>query len=538
MSVALAAWRWFERRPVAADVALCLLVTAAAAALRLAMLGDIPYGVHPDEAQVGTDAHRILSEGWIGVYTHAALGQPTGHAYLTTPSIWALGDTAFALRLPLALVAVAAVPLLYAFARITLGRLEAAIAAALLAASYWHLVYSRVAHWSISYGTVVLASLLLIAIALRTRRAAWFAPAGALLGLGVYTYNVYPIALVAVAAFCALMALQLRRTPDFAWWLRGCALMLACAVIVALPFIVYLSDPDAYYWEHFDHYEGQRVTQTDAFRDEDPLGKMRILAEQAWTFARSYAWDADRDLIDATGMRPVFDPLTLVLLLAGAVIALRRWREPALLAALCCVAIIPLPAVPSTESIMRQPIAAAPFAMLLAALPLAAMVRSAARDRRAFAVALVVAALTMIAALTVRDYYWPWRDDTWVRFVYHQQITAASEYMRRLPEGTVVYLYSDRHPYRLETRAFLAPDVAGEDRSAEWSVYGGSIEYFDRSRPAAVVLLGAYTPLIEALRNRYPEGTERSHYTNGRLDFYAYELPPAADVRAQPIGPP
>ncbi len=538
MSAALAAWRWFAARPLATDVALCALITAAAAALRLAMLGDIPYGVHPDEAQVGLDARRVLEEGWIGVYTHAALGQPTGHAYLTAPSVWLFGDTAFAMRLPLALVGVAAAPLLYAFTRIMLGRLEAALASSLLAVSYWHLLYSRVAHWSISYGTVVLAALLFVAIALRTRRAMWFVPAGALLGLGVYTYNVYPIALVAVAVFAALMALRLRATPDFAWWLRGAALMFACAAIVALPFIRYLSDPDVYYWEHFDHYEGQRITQTAAYRDEDVPGKARMLAEQAWTFARSYAWDADRDPIDGTGMRPMFDPLTLLLFLAGFLMALRRWREPALLAALCCVAIIPLPAVPSTESIVRQPLAAAPFAMLLASLPLAAIVRAAARERPAIAVGVAAAALTMVAALTVRDYFWPWRTDRWVRFVYHQQITAASEYMRRLPDGTMVYLYSERHPYRLETRAFLAPGVPGEDRSAEWSGHDGSIEQFDRARPAAAVLLGEYTPLIEALRSRYPEGTERSHFTNGRLDFYAYELPPAADVRAPAIAPP
>lgn len=540
MSALAGAWRFFGRRPLAADAALCALITACAAALRLAMLGDIPYGVHPDEAQVGLDAHRILSEGWIGVYTHAALGQPAGHAYLTTPSIWLLGDTAFALRLPLALIGVTAVPLLYALARITLGRLEAALASALLAVSYWHLVFSRVAHWSISYGTVVLAVLLCIAIGLRTRRTRWFVPAGALLGLGVYTYNVYPIAIVAIAAFAALMALRLRRTRDFGWWCRSSGAMFAAAAVIALPFIIYLANPDAYYWTHYHRYEGQRITQTAAFDDADAGGKARILAEQAERVARDYAWDADRDYVDGTGMRPVFDPLTLLLLAGGFVIALRRWREPVLLAALCCVVIIPLPALPATQSIVRQPVGAAPFAMLLAALPVAALLRSAAapRARRAAGIALVTAAMMLITASTVRDYFWPWRTDTVVRFVYHQQITAASEYMRRLPPGTVVYLYSDRHPYRLETRLFLAPDVPGEDRSAEWSGYGGSIEYFDRTRPAAIVLLGAYTPLIDALAHRYPEGTERWHLTNGRLDFYAYELPAGENAAAPDIAPP
>ena len=165
------------------DAALLFVITTGAALLRLVRLGDVPYGVHSDEAQVGTDAHRILSDGWIGVYTHAALGQPTGHAYLTTPSIWLLGDNAFALRLPLALVALAAIPLLYLLVRVSLGRVEAAFASTLLAVSYWHLFYSRVAHWSISYGTILLAVLLCIMLGLRSGRWPWYAVAGALMGL-------------------------------------------------------------------------------------------------------------------------------------------------------------------------------------------------------------------------------------------------------------------------------------------------------------------------------------------------------------------
>ena len=149
------------------DAALIVAVTLAAAALRLVKLGAIPYGVHSDEAQIGTDAHRILTDGWIGVYTHAALGQPTGHAYLTTPSIWLFGDNAVALRLPLALVAMAAVPLLYLLVRTSFGRVEATLAAALLACSYWHLFYSRVAHWSILRHHPV-AVLLCLMLGLRT----------------------------------------------------------------------------------------------------------------------------------------------------------------------------------------------------------------------------------------------------------------------------------------------------------------------------------------------------------------------------------
>ena len=119
--------------------------------------------------------------------------------------------------------------------RVSFGRVEAAFASTLLAVSYWHLFYSRVAHWSISYGTILLAVLLCIMLGLRSGRWAWYAAAGALTGLGVYTYNVYPIAIVAVGAFLGIMTVRVvlaerRRTglipagavPSEDWSRRHC----------------------------------------------------------------------------------------------------------------------------------------------------------------------------------------------------------------------------------------------------------------------------------------------------------------------------
>ncbi len=170
--------QFFAAHPLAIDVALVAAVTLVAALLRLIRLGDIPYGVHPDEAQIGLDAFRISRDHWIGVYSHAALGVPTLNAYIDWPGIWLLGHTAFSLRLPLALVGLAAVPLLYVLVRVAYGRLEAFFAALLLGVSYWHLFYSRVAHSSISYPTIMLAALLCLMLGLTQRRLWWFVPAG------------------------------------------------------------------------------------------------------------------------------------------------------------------------------------------------------------------------------------------------------------------------------------------------------------------------------------------------------------------------
>jgi hypothetical protein len=202
-------------------------------------------------------------------------------------------------------------------------------------------------------------------------------------------------------------------------------------------------------------------------------------------------------------------------------------------AALCCALIIPLPAALQYGSVMRQPVGAAPYVALLCALPLAAIWRSAmgtGMTRRpslagAIAVGAVAAALFATTFITVRDYFWEWPREGHTRFVYHQEMTAASEYMKSLPEGAYVYFFSDRHPLGLETRQYLAPDVQGEDRSYEFSDFDGAVDGIDRSRPAVFVLLPDYADRIAAIEVAHPGGVTREHYRRGELDFIAYELP-------------
>src|SRR5207249_3747776 len=128
---------------------------------------------------------------------------------------------------------------------------------------------------------------------------------------------------------------------------------------------------------------------------------------------------------------------------------------------------------------------------------------------RALAAATVVLPIVVIGWLTIHDYFWTWRHDALKRLVYSQQITSASLYMETLPPDAYVYFYSERNPFSLETRQFLAPDVEGEDRSSEFSGGGGSIDGINRSRRAVFVLLGAYLPLLSEIESRYPGGEER-----------------------------
>lgn len=553
---------WFAERPLALDAGLLALVLLVAATLRLTLLGDIPYGLHPDEAQVGTDAARILDGDPLGPYTEAALGQPSGHAYLATPFVAALGHEIIAVRLPLTIVAISTVALLYLFARIALGRPEAAFASLLLATSYWHVFYSRVAHWSISYGAIALAIAICAVLALQRRSRGWAIAGGACAGVGVYTYNIYPVAVLALAAALAVITRVAVPRQDRGWWIRSWGLAAIIAVILALPMLTVVAMPGSEFWDHMANYSEAGLLRSDEFRDASLAGKIELAAAQAKRFGASYVYDADIDIVDASGLRPVFDPLTLALVALGLPLAWQRRRNPAVIIAVCCIIIIPLPAVLQRGSVIRQPVGAAPFVMLVAALPLARAWRAGgggSRDESDSAhaerastnggraawmkIALragALAVVTAIAVITARDYFWTWRESEHTRFVYHAEVTSAALYMRDLPAGTFVYFYSDRHPLRLETIAFLAPAVEGLDRSERWARGDpGSIGNIRRDVPVSFVLLEPYLELglLGRIIERYPNGHTIVGERGGRLEFAAYELPPDPGA-TPPLTPP
>ena len=103
-------------------------------------------------------------------------------------------------------------------------------------------------------------------------------------------------------------------------------------------------------------------------------------------------------------------------------------------------------------------------------------------------------------------------------------MTSASLYMRELPSDAYVLFYSERASINLETRQFLAPDVHGEDRSAE--LLGATTMLQSHRGPIVYVLLGKYIERLPEIEAEHPGGVARSYERDGKTEFAAYELPP------------
>jgi len=513
------------------DLLFVVVITGIAAVLRLWDLGVIPQGIHGDEAQVGMDARRVLAHGWIGPYTPAALGQPSGHAYLTAPAIELFGSTSWSVRLPLALVAIAAIPLIYVLFRTIADRTVATIAGILLTFSLWHIHYSRVAHWPISYVTIALAVLVFFTLGIQRRRWYWFALAGFMLGLGLYSYTIYPIFVIAFSLWVAAFTLVFRRSrAQFLPWAKNVAIAALVSVVVAIPLFRYMADPKNDYFNHYRSYYNQySVLRSKAYTEADAGGRVDIIARQAKKFVGAYAWEGITDYVDGASpdRRPMLDNLTLVLFIGGAGYAAWRWRQSANLMSLIMVGVIPLTTVLQTNAIYRGPLGTVPFIAYLTAIPLAlawSNAPGAGPSLRPLVYGGVAAVIAVIAYVNVHAYFSDWAKNPVFPWVYAQQISAASEYIESLPEKPYIYFYSGRWSFNYETRQYLAPNARGEDRSKEFGKRQ-DIEV-DRSRDVMFVLLPGYLENIDAIRGRYPGGQLHEERDGRDLLFIAYRLLP------------
>ncbi len=517
------------------DIAIVVALTLAAAALRLWRLGTVPDGLHGDEAWTALDAQRVLREGWIGPYVTSALGQPTGPLYFTAALFKIMPETTFTARMSMALFGIATIPVAYGAFALMYNRTVAAFGAALLTVMMWHVHLSRTAFMVVSWPFVEVLVLLALWLAIRRRSIALFVVAGIVHGLGVYTYNAY--LLFVPAPFVAILWTSCREPG----WRRRArygvvygGVFAVAAIVAALPMIDYVRAHEASYREH---ERIVRVTASPQWQEEDALGRARIIWDRAGEWERGLFLGGRPDYGDglATDGNPVAGPIVVALALVGLGYAMWNWRRAEHAVLLACLLLLPIGALATYEDgLFRRTLGLAPILAVLAAFPLAGLwergfaARSQLRGTVAMALALI--AVAAIGVYTTARYFGPVQDTVAMRFVYPYQIDAASRYIDELPKDTYVYFYSDRWSFEYETRRFLAPGYAGEDRSTEFGspVVGPGLSDApapDRARNTAYVFLGTYIDRAKDVIDTYPGGGETEEYRADGLEFKAYFLP-------------
>lgn len=203
----------FLRRNQRAVACLLLLLGAV---LRLAWLGRYPAGLNQDEASIGYDAFSLAHYGvdrngnsWPVLLVAWGSGQNALYAYLLLPFVRLLGLSEFSIRLPSALLGIAALAVFYYVCRKLRGPLFGLLGLAVLAVNPWHVMLSR---WALESN--ILPFFLLVAIACLLAsftKPYWLCGTGAALGLSLYAYGTAFVLLPPFIVVCFLWLALLKQ---------------------------------------------------------------------------------------------------------------------------------------------------------------------------------------------------------------------------------------------------------------------------------------------------------------------------------------
>lgn len=187
--------RWLRAHPL--FTTLFFAVFLLGAGMRFTALDQMPPGLYHDEIFYGIDAADALTTGDFKIFYPANNGRGAMFITLLAGAVALFGDTIDALRGASAAIGSLSLIATYLLA-LELFRHDAArknialLGMFLVAVSYWHLNFSRIAFDGITVPLLQGAGMWLLLVAIRTRRIGVYAGAGALLALGFYSYAAYP----------------------------------------------------------------------------------------------------------------------------------------------------------------------------------------------------------------------------------------------------------------------------------------------------------------------------------------------------------
>lgn len=439
-----------KQRKTLLALVLCLL---AATLLRVVNLDGLPPGVHFDEAANGILANEIGSGGERPLFITSYTGKEVLFFYLAggvmrlvDGSVWGLRVTA----VYLGLLTVAAT--YWLGLELSRDRRIALFAAALLAISFWHLLFSRLGFRAVSQPLLQALMVAAWLRGVRRQQTGWLLFSGACLGLSLYTYlavRLFPLLLLLGAA--PLFLTQKQRTTR----LRQHSLLFITALLVAAPLLFF-------FWQNPDTF-WVRITQVS------PDGANQLTLGQSITRSLQMLFvTGDPYIRFNIPLKPLFDPLIGTLLLLGWLSLVwrfrrieRDWEKTAVLLLIFAPFIMLLPTALATNEIVPSNLRAIgliPFVFYLPAFGLVWILQHTGQQQGRghwLPPLLTLLIVTVGGGLTYRDYFQTWGQDAALFLETDGDLAAVSRFIDDLElNGETLYVASPhfQHP----TVAFLS----------------------------------------------------------------------------------
>jgi hypothetical protein len=182
------------------------------------------------------------------------------------------------------------------------------VAAFLLAVSKWHVILSRLGYRAILVPLFVILVILFLVRALRRGRLLDYGLAGLMLGLGMYSYKSFPLAVPAAVSCALLYALRRSTRP-----LLGLAVMLILALLVFIPMGVYAAES----WDNYIYREKLQVGFVQDKLAQNELAPLQGYLINVRKTALMNNFVADPIEIYNPSFERFFGPVSAVMLILG-----------------------------------------------------------------------------------------------------------------------------------------------------------------------------------------------------------------------------
>ena len=293
------------------------LILVAATFLRTYRLVDMPYGVWYDEGEAGLEAVEIYEGAPFSPMGRYSPNNPSLFFYLAAAGFKLLGPDLWTLRLVTAAIGVATVGVAYVLFRLILGRRTALIAAGLLAASSWHVNFSRIGMgYTVLVPFFAMTTLYFLVRALRRGRWTDFVLGGLMLGLGMYShtsFRLFPLAVVIYVLYGLISQRDVRRR-------------FAVLVVMGVVSLMVFAPQAVWAVKHRDAYS-RRMAQTSILvGHHTPQAVLRALKNNVEKHALMFNLRGDRNGRHNLPGAPQLDAISAALFALGAGYSLYRWR--------------------------------------------------------------------------------------------------------------------------------------------------------------------------------------------------------------------
>lgn len=452
------------RRTAKADIVAILILLGIAAFFRLHNLHEMPIGLWRDEAANGLEALRVLD----GQYAIFYGTREPMFIYLVALSVAFLGRTPLAIRLVSAIVGTATIPVTYLLVKELFrskdhrARAIASLTSLWLATSYWHISFSRLGFRGILLPLVASLSFYFLwrgwnelsavpdhGSSRRSTTLLWFALAGLLSGLTMYTYTAarfLPLVLLPFLGSVASTRWGIAPEPcrDHRITHTSASAFKAFAVF-GLVFHLVFAPLGAYFVTHPGSFLARSGVSVFGLAHDEPL--VVVLAQNAVRQLGMFGFAADPNVRHDPAGRPAFDLFTLSFFLLGAAVGVRRCTQIPYLFVLSWLSAMLLPAiltVPELPHFLRA-IGALPAAYVFPALGVERAwnwltAKQVSPKRRSVLAGVLALYFAVAGFFTYRDYFAPVLEEIELTKAFDPRFVEAASIMNRFDEPDSVWI--------------------------------------------------------------------------------------------------